>query len=65
MVAIYRRKERRKERKKKDEIHLEERKEETGREEMNHLSEKHTIGDRLTEVGDQRALGGNFSCAIY
>lgn len=44
---------------------MEERKEETGREEMNHLSEKHTIGDRLMEVGDQRALGGNFSCAIY
>lgn len=45
---------------------MEERKEETGREEMNHLlSEKHTIGGRLMEVGDQRALGGNFSCAIY
>lgn len=45
---------------------MEEREKETGREEMNQLlSVKHTIGDRLMEAGDQIALDGNFSCAVY
>lgn len=45
---------------------MEEREEETGREEMNHLlSIKHTIGNRLMEVGNQIALDGDFSSAIY